>query len=126
MDSLGIDIIEIERISNAARNPRFARRIFTERERASFGRNPRRVAEEMAGKFAAKEAVIKTLGRRTIWKEIEVLNHPSGKPYIVLHGECARIADGREVVVSITHSKEYAAAIAAYASPNGASGQPDA
>jgi holo-[acyl-carrier protein] synthase len=114
MDSLGIDIIEIARVVNAARNPRFARRIFTEREREGFGTHPRRVAEEMAGKFAAKEAVIKTLGRRTIWKEIEVLNLPSGKPYVVLHGECARIAAGREVVVSITHSKEYAAAIAAY------------
>jgi holo-[acyl-carrier protein] synthase len=116
MDSLGIDIIEIHRIVSAARNPRFARRIFTERERASFGSHPRRIAEEMAGKFAAKEATIKVLGRRTIWKEIEVLNHPSGKPYVVLHGECARIAAGRTVVVSITHSKEYAAAVAAYSS----------
>jgi holo-[acyl-carrier protein] synthase len=114
---LGIDIIEIARVANAAKNPRFARRIFTERERASFGKHPRRIAEEMAGKFAAKEAVIKTLGRRTFWKEIEVLNLPSGKPYIVLHGQCARIANGREVVVSITHAREVAAAVAAYATP---------
>jgi holo-[acyl-carrier protein] synthase len=117
LESLGIDIIEIARVANAARNPRFTRRIFTERERAGFGRHPRRIAEEMAGKFAAKEAAIKTLGRRTFWKEIEVLNEPSGKPYIVLHGECARIAAGREIIVSITHSKDFAAAVAAYATP---------
>jgi holo-[acyl-carrier protein] synthase len=74
----------------------------------------------MAGKFAAKEATIKVLGRRTIWKEIEVLNAPSGKPYIVLHGRCAEIADGRTVVVSITHSKDFAAAVAAYSREDGA------
>jgi len=117
MESLGVDIIEIARVANAARNPRFARRIFTERERAGFGRHPRRIAEEMAGKFSAKEAVIKVLGRRTYWKEIEILNEPSGKPYVVLHGECARIANGRAVVVSITHSKDFAAAVAAYGTP---------
>jgi holo-[acyl-carrier protein] synthase len=120
MDSLGIDIIEIRRVEAAAKRPQFVQRIFTERERASFGSHPRRIAEEMAGKFAAKEATIKVLGRRTIWKEIEVLNAPSGKPYIVLHGRCAEIADGRTVVVSITHSKDFAAAVAAYSREDGA------
>ena len=114
MDSLGIDLIEISRIAAAAGNPRFARRIFTDRERAGFTGHPRRIAEEMAGKFAAKEATIKVLGRRTFWKEIEVLNLPTGKPYIVLRGRCVEIAAGRTVVVSITHSREYAAAVAAY------------
>lgn len=115
MDSIGLDIIEIARVAAAARNPRFAPRVFTDRERAGFRGNARRMAEEMAGRFAAKEAVVKTLGRRTNWRDIEILNHPSGKPYVVLHGESARIAGGREVVVSITHSREFAAAVAAYA-----------
>lgn len=114
MDSLGIDLIEIHRIARAAHNPRFAARIFTEREQASLRGNARRTAEEMAGKFAAKEAVIKTLGRRTVWRDIEVLNHSSGKPYIVLHGRSKELANGRTVVVSITHSREYAAAVAAF------------
>ncbi|HEY3267075.1 MAG TPA: holo-ACP synthase [Armatimonadota bacterium] len=116
MDSLGIDIIEIARVAEAAKNPRFAPRIFTQREIDGFAGHPRRIAEEMAGKFAAKEAVVKTLGRRTIWRDIEILNHPSGKPYVTLHGRSAAIAAGRSVVVSITHSREFAAAVAAYAS----------
>jgi phosphopantetheine--protein transferase-like protein len=112
MQSLGLDIIEIERVRRAALNPRFVRRVFTDEELKMMGRHPRRVAEEMAGKFAAKEAVIKVVGRKTFWKEIEVLNDHFGKPRVVLHGRMAQLAQGRGVVVSITHSKDFAAAVA--------------
>lgn len=116
MQSLGLDIIEIERVRQAALRPRFARRLFTERELGTMGRHPRRVAEEMAGKFAAKEAVVKVVGRKTFWKEIEILNDRFGKPYVVLHGLMAELTRGRDVVVSITHSKDFAAAVAMWAS----------
>lgn len=118
MQSLGLDIIEIARVRRAAHNPRFARRVFTERELTMMGRHPRRVAEEMAGKFAAKEAVIKVVGRKTFWKEIEILNDRFGKPGVVLHGGIAALAGGRQICVSITHSKDFAAAVAMWATPD--------
>jgi holo-[acyl-carrier protein] synthase len=107
----GVDIIEIDRIESAARNPRFLERVFTEkeRERCLRRKNP---AEELAGRFASKEAVIKCLGRRVPWKQIEILNEPSGKPFVALHGLAKDLARGRRIALSISHSRLYAVATA--------------
>ena len=100
-------------MERAAARPGFIRRVYTDRERASFSEVPRRAAEQMAGRFAAKEAVAKVLGRLTCWHDIEILSLPNGAPVVELHGLSREISEGRRVVVSITHTQNYAAAVAA-------------
>lgn len=84
----GIDIIEVDRIKIACKNPRFLHKIFTESERCMF-EEKRNNPQAVAGNFAAKEAVSKALGTgfsKVAWKEIEILRDDSGKPYVVLYG----------------------------------------
>ncbi|HHX41339.1 MAG TPA: holo-ACP synthase, partial [Armatimonadetes bacterium] len=67
IDGLGTDIIEIARIEAAMnRSPAFSKRLFTEAE-ASYCNARGRPAQHFAGRFAAKEAVIKALGRAVPW-----------------------------------------------------------
>jgi len=109
--SVGIDVIEIERIERAlARRPRLAERLFTPAE-LSYARDRARPARHLAARFAAKEAVIKALGGRALAPaEIEVSG--GGAPAVTLRGRAADAAGDRELSVSLTHSRETAAAVA--------------
>jgi holo-[acyl-carrier protein] synthase len=64
VEGIGVDIIEIERVAEAISRRRFRERIFSPAERAycEDGGSPRRIAERYAGRFAAKEAILKALG----------------------------------------------------------------
>ena len=108
---LGIDLIEIERVERALeRRPRLAERLFTERELA-YARSRRRPGSHLAARFAAKEAAIKALGGRGVApRDVEVVG--SEPPRLRLHGRAAELADaaGVELAVSLTHSRELAAA----------------
>jgi holo-[acyl-carrier protein] synthase len=107
---LGIDLIEIERIERALeRRPRLAERIFTPAE-LDYARDRARPGRHLAARFAAKEAVIKALGQSVPAKEIEV--KPGKPPTIQLHGIAAEVAGGRELSISLTHSRDHAAAVA--------------
>jgi holo-[acyl-carrier protein] synthase len=108
--SVGIDLIEIERIERALeRRPRLAERLFTSQELA-YARARARPGQHLAARFAAKEAVIKALGTGVPLREIEVL---SGEPpRVELHGRAAEVAGDRDIAISLTHSRESAAAIA--------------
>lgn len=112
--STGVDAVEIARISAVLDRygERFLRRIYTDAERLySRGR-----AEELAARFAAKEAVSKALGtgmRGVLWREIEVLNNPRGKPFVRLHGAAgARAAELglHDFAISLTHTRDLAIA----------------
>jgi holo-[acyl-carrier protein] synthase len=108
---IGIDVIEIERIARAhERRPRLAERLFTDGELA-YARARARPGRHLAARFAAKEAVIKALGSGPVAPgSIEVV---AGEPPTVrLHGGAVAAAGGREVSVSLTHSRETAAAVA--------------
>jgi holo-[acyl-carrier protein] synthase len=115
--SIGIDVIEIERIERAlARRPRLAERLFTAAE-LSYARDRARPGRHLAARFAAKEAVIKALGGRALAPaEIEIAGDPA--PAVTLRGRAAQAAGGRELSVSLTHSRETAAAVA-LAQPRG-------
>ncbi|MGH2447972.1 MAG: holo-ACP synthase [Chloroflexota bacterium] len=110
----GVDLIEIERIDRAVKRfgDRFLRRVYTDEE-LSYCRGR---AQNLAGRFAAKEAASKALGvgiRTLRWKDIETVRHPSGKPLLRLHGKAAAIARHRSLEhfeVSITHSRSEALA----------------
>jgi holo-[acyl-carrier protein] synthase len=113
--AVGIDVIEIYRIERALAEfgQRFLSRIYTEAEQARFGKRP----NELAGRFAVKEATSKVLGtgiRGIRWKEMEVLTNRRGKPVLVLHGgaaERAALLGLNDFSVSITHSRTDAMAI---------------
>ncbi len=111
---VGVDLVEIDRVRRALdRYPRFRQRCFTEAEIAYCDRRPN-PAESYAGRFAGKEAVGKALGIgvRFTWKEIEIVGRP--KPGVRLSGRTRAAWEklgGGEIDLSMTHSRELAAAI---------------
>ncbi len=116
--SVGVDLIEVERIQKALEDGRigmrFRNRVFTEKEIQYCEKKHRGRYQSYAARFAAKEAVMKALGRgwssQVSWIEIEVARAQSGKPDIVLHGKTARFADKfgiRRWVLSITHTQAH-------------------
>ena len=117
MQHIGIDIIEIARIEKAIDDwgERFLHRIYTDSELKLYRRKP----ASLATRFASKEAVMKLLGtgrRGAGWKEIEILSHPSGKPLLNLYGKAqtkAKRLGLKSIAISLSHSKEYAIAMAA-------------
>ena len=111
---VGVDLIEIERIRRALeRHGGFRERCFTDAERAYCDSRPN-PAQSYAGRFAGKEAVGKALGCgvRFTWKEIEIVGRP--KPSVRLSGrtlDWARRIRAGAIDLSMTHSRELAAAI---------------
>ena len=116
MHAIGIDIIEIARLKKAIaqRGEDFLKRIYTDSEIKAY----RWKFPSLAARFAAKEAVIKALGKPTAGarlKEIEILADDKGKPLVNLYGEAqsqAKALGLAKFAVSLSHSKEYAIAIA--------------
>ncbi len=116
----GIDIIECERVAAVyeRHGDRLLDRLLTPAER-EYVLARRTMIQSLAGRFAAKEAILKVLGtgwRGAIaWRDMEILNDGNGQPHVTLTGECARIAEAkgiRRIHVSITHTAAYAAASA--------------
>ncbi len=117
----GIDIVETARVAKMVEDhqDRFLKRCFTQGELDYVAANPMRQAEHLAGRFAAKEAILKVLGtgwsNGIAWTDAEVLREPSGKPGVLLHGRCAEIAAELGITqwhLSISHSGGYATASA--------------
>jgi holo-[acyl-carrier protein] synthase len=118
--SHGIDLIECERIAQmVAQYPeRFLGRILTDAEQ-QYVNSKRNPIPHIAGRFAAKEAILKVLGtgwRGPIsWRDIEVTNDVNGQPHVSLTGESAAVAERRgikQILLSISHTATYATASA--------------
>ena len=110
---VGVDLIEIERVRRALERPGFRERCFTEAERA-YCESRADPAQSYAARFAGKEAVGKALGCgvRFTWKEVEIVGRP--KPGVSLSGRTAAFAErvsAGAIDLSMTHSRELAAAI---------------
>jgi holo-[acyl-carrier protein] synthase len=116
----GIDIVETRHIQELLERSgeHFEMECFTATERSTSALGAKRI-EYLAGRFAAKEAVLKALG--TGWSqgisrlEIEIQRLPSGEPSVVLHGKCQDIAEKLSItkwLLSISHTSSYAAASA--------------
>ncbi|HWI95207.1 MAG TPA: holo-ACP synthase [Solirubrobacterales bacterium] len=109
---VGIDLLEIDRLERALeRHPRLAERVFSQAEREYAGGRAR-PARHLAARFAAKEAVVKALGLNDGFGlgQIEVI---AGEPPTVkLSGSAADAAAGRRINLSLTHSRDFAAAVA--------------
>jgi len=117
--SVGVDIVEIERIARtlARFGERFLRRVYTEAEIAYCRGKPSR----LAARFAAKEAVAKALGvgvfwhEGVYWRDVEVIRDHRGKPGVRLHGGALERAQQEGLTnwaLSLSHSREYAVAMA--------------
>ena len=109
---VGIDLLEIDRLERALeRHPRLAERVFTAAE-LDYAAARARPARHLAARFAAKEAVIKALGRSGGFglREVEVV--AGAPPAVRLSGRAAELAQGSEVNISLTHSRDFAAAVA--------------
>jgi holo-[acyl-carrier protein] synthase len=116
---IGIDLIEVDRIKHAVtKRKSFLPRIYADAEVRLSDRGTLRF-EELAGRFAVKESVLKAL--KTGWSkgvkfnEIIVLNEASGAPYVQLTGTVKKIADDlgiKKILVSISHTRELAVGMA--------------
>jgi holo-[acyl-carrier protein] synthase len=116
----GIEIVETTRIQELVEQSgkQFEMECFTATERSTPALGAKRI-EYLAGRFAAKEAVIKVLGmaknQDISWLDIEIQRLKSGEPSVVLYGKCHDIAEKLGVtnwLLSISHTSSYAAASA--------------
>ena len=113
---IGIDIIEIDRIAKALarRGEHFTSRLFTPNERQKEATcTPSYLAIYYAGRFAAKEAVVKALGtgfRGIDWQDIEILNDELGKPTVHLSPHISERFGNPNLLITISHSKIHASA----------------
>jgi len=116
----GIDIIEVARIQNSMERfgDRFLQRILRPDEiRYCF--SCKFPAPHVAARFAAKEAISKAfgtgIGRQLGWQDMEIRREESGRPFVILHGAGASLLSergGKAVHVSLSHTANYAAAMA--------------
>ena len=118
---IGTDICDIRRIEAtlARRGERFAERVLGAAEmhvyHGRLARSPARGLRFLATRFSAKEAFSKAIGlgirSPMTWRACEILNEPSGKPFIRLSGELAAWFAARSLVahVTVTDETDYAA-----------------
>ena len=114
----GIDLVKIERIEKIIKRwgDNFIFRIFTPLEREYCEKNKGNKYQSYAGRFAAKEALLKSMGlglRGVNWKEIEIENNELGQPIIETSGKLKNIASVKGVskyFITISHTKDYAIA----------------
>lgn len=114
---IGTDIIEIARISRAVGNENFRRRVFSDLEQNYCESRGAHSAASYAARFAAKEAFFKAIGTGIVTNlaEVEVRNDAAGQPKIFLHGGAKALAAEKniaEIFLSLSHSREYATAVA--------------
>ena len=116
----GIDLVDCPRIEEMLKrhDERFMNRVFTAAEQAYAEQNKDKI-EKLAGRFAAKEAILKLMGTgwrgKIAWTDIEVVNNAAGQPEVTLTGEVRKLADGLgigHISVSITHTGNFAIASA--------------
>jgi len=116
----GVDFVDIRRLGDSLARHRqaFLDRVFTPAEQ-TYCMGRRNQLQHLAGRFAAKEAVMKVLGTGwsggVAWSDIEVTNAPSGQPRVALSGTCAEVAAGlgvTRILISISHTDTHAMASA--------------
>ena len=116
---IGIDLIECSRVRDVLERhgDRFLERLLTPAEIEYVRGYNKQLVPRLAGRFAAKEAILKVLGTgwrgQIAWRDMEILNDRSGQPHVTLSGECAQVAAKlgiTRILISITHTENYGAA----------------
>jgi holo-[acyl-carrier protein] synthase len=117
---IGTDIVECLRIAQMIERHAelFIERVYTPAE-IEYCRNRKQATQHFAGRWAAKEAILKAIGtgwRRGIsWRDIEVRNEGGGRPVVSLRGGARDVVEQRgigEILVSISHCRSHATAFA--------------
>jgi len=117
---IGTDIIECLRIAQMIERhgELFITRVYTPHE-IQYCQTRKQATQHFAGRWAAKEAVLKALGtgwRKGIsWRDVEVRNEPGGRPTIVLRGGARDVLEARGIEtmhISISHCRSHATAYA--------------
>ena len=117
---IGTDIIECVRIAKMIEKHGevFLQRVFTQRE-ILYCSSRKAATQHYAGRWAAKEAVLKVLGtgwaKGIQWTDVEVVNEIGGRPYIELDGQAKVISQQQgihQIMISISHCRSYAIAYA--------------
>ncbi len=117
---VGIDIVNCSRVKRIYEKfrERFLSKILTEREIEYISKRKENLIETIATRFAAKESFFKALGtgiKGVSWKDVEIFNHRSGKPFIEVRGRSLKImkdmAVNPVVHISISHLKDYGVAM---------------
>lgn len=115
--SVGLDIVQILRITQNVEKygDRFVSRILGDEELVIYNKR-RDGAVFLAGRFAAKEAIIKSFGAllkvRPPYSSLQVLPDDAGVPQLIPSEAIENSLDDRKLLISITHEKQYAAAVA--------------
>ena len=116
----GIDLVDFGRIEELLdrHEQRFTERVFTPKELADADKVKNRI-EKLAGRFAAKEAVMKLIGTGwrdgVAWTDIEVVNNELGQPMVAITGKTKEFANQKgieQITLSITHTANFAMASA--------------
>jgi len=116
----GIDLVDCPRIEEMVERhgEHFVNRVFTAAEQAYAEANKNKT-EKLAGRFAAKEAVLKLMGTgwrgKIAWTDIEVVNNAAGQPEVSLSGEVKKLAEKlgiKHISISITHTANFVIASA--------------
>ena len=116
----GIDLVDCPRIEDMLKRhgERFINRVFTTAEQ-NYAEGKKDKIEKLAGRFAAKEAILKLMGTgwrgKIAWTDIEVVNNAIGQPEVTLCGEVKKIAEKlgiKHISVSITHTANFVIASA--------------
>lgn len=114
---IGNDIIETLRIENAyeAHGSLFLSKLFTSSE-IDYCLDRADTVQRLSGRFAAKEAVAKALGvgfgNMLSWHDFEIINDQKGKPQVVFFEKAKQTFENPKVLLSISHCKNYASAVA--------------
>ena len=124
---IGTDIVECLRIAKMIEKhgELFINRVYTEHE-IDYCRQRRAATQHYAGRWAAKEAVLKALGtgwvRGISWRDMEIRNQQGGKPAVAFRGGARDVAENRGIqsmLISISHCRSHATALAIALGPSG-------
>ena len=114
---IGNDILEISRMRQSIERHglHFLNRLFSQREQ-DYCYKYQDPVPHFAGRFAAKEAIVKALGtgfgKEVQWHDMEILNDDAGKPVVFFSEALKTRFNQPNIIVSISHSAEYATAVA--------------
>lgn len=114
---IGVDVVDVKRMKVVldARGTSLIKKLFTESEIA-YCMSKKNSHEHYAARFAAKEAVSKAMqtgwSGRFRWRDVEVINNPSGAPKVILHDFVAEQLAGCRVHISLSHTENTVVAFA--------------
>ena len=117
INGTGIDIVEISRIRDTIKKSgkKFISRVFTKGE-IFYCMHKRFPEIHFAGRFAAKEAIVKAMGvgfwrDGVSWKDLDIVNNSDNKPaFVKINGNLKRRFKNKKVLISMSHSHNYAVA----------------